>query len=264
MGKIIDTFSEQQMKKTAIILLVLLFSLCSFALKPIPGTNVHDFAHILGNTRELDRRIEALYSNTGVEMAVVTVPNTGNDSLEIYAVKLFEDWGIGKKGEDKGLLILLAAESRDWRVEVGYGLEGALPDSYVGLKFQQLAVSSLARNSSEGLIEFVADIENRIISQGDIAEDAHKTPWDFSYENVEVEQTNSTAPNPYGGLILFVLVVVAIVLDLRFTGGMFLGSLLSSSRRGHRGSGYGRGSSSGRSRYGGGGKSGGGGASGKW
>lgn len=250
------------MKKSATILLVLLLSLSTsvFALSPIPGTNVHDYAHILGNTRELDQRIETLYEKTGVEMAVVTVPKLEDESIELFSVKLFEQWGIGKKGEDKGLLLVISLEPRLMRLEVGYGLEGALPDSFVGLKLQELVAPSLARNSVTGLIEYVSVLEERIISQGDAS---------WSLEDTRQVQTHTEKEqNPLGGLILFLLIVVFVYVDYRFTGGFILGSLLGSSqRRYYRGSsrsGSNRRSSGGRNRYGGGGKSGGGGASSEW
>ncbi|HHY19369.1 MAG TPA: TPM domain-containing protein [Firmicutes bacterium] len=248
------------MKKSATILLVLLLSLSTsvFALSPIPGTNVHDYAHILGNTRELDQRIETLYEKTGVEMAVVTVPKLEDESIELFSVKLFEQWGIGKKGVDKGLLLVISLEPRLMRLEVGYGLEGALPDSFVGLKLQELVAPSLAKNSVSGLIEYVSVLEGRIISQGDASLSAKD----------QVQTHTERKQNSLGGLILFLLIVVFVYVDYRFTGGFILGSLLGSSqRRYYRGSsrsGSNRSSSGGRSRYGGGGKSGGGGASSGW
>lgn len=248
-------------KPIRIAIIVLLLSLSIFALSPIPGTNVHDFAHILGNTLELDKRIETLYHRTGVEMAVVTVEEIKNTTLEFYAVRLFEDWGIGKKGEDKGLLLLISLEPRTLRLEVGYGLEGALPDSFVGLKLDELVVPALAQNNMEGLIAFIDVLEQRIIEQKDQAENF------YAKQNESLTEYNNDLASESGslrGLVLFLIIVVIIILDLRFTGGRMLRSIIRSSSSG-KGGGLGRGSSgSGRGRYGGGGRSGGGGASTKW
>jgi len=248
-------------KPIRIAIIVLLLSLSIFALSPIPGTNVHDFAHILGNTLELDKRIETLYHRTGVEMAVVTVEEIKNTTLEFYAVRLFEDWGIGKKGEDKGLLLLISLEPRTLRLEVGYGLEGALPDSFVGLKLDELVAPALAQNNMEGLIAFIDVLEQRIIEQKDQAENF------YAKQNESLTEYNNDLASESGslrGLVLFLIIVVIIILDLRFTGGRMLRSIIRSSSSG-KGGGLGRGSSgSGRGRYGGGGRSGGGGASTKW
>lgn len=69
---------------------------------------------------------------SGVEMAVVVIKSLDGLSVEEAAVKLFELWGIGKKDKDNGLLFLWSTGDRRVRVEVGYGLEGALPDGKVG------------------------------------------------------------------------------------------------------------------------------------
>lgn len=71
----------------------------------------------------------SLEDKTGAEMAVVVVPSIGNDTPESFSERLFQKWGIGKKGEDNGLLILLVTEDRYIRFEVGYGLEGVLTDA---------------------------------------------------------------------------------------------------------------------------------------
>jgi uncharacterized protein len=75
---------------------------------------------------ELARKIEGA---TTVEIAVVTVRSLEGESKETYAVKLFEEAGIGKKDKDNGLLILVAKQERKYRFEVGYGLEGVITDS---------------------------------------------------------------------------------------------------------------------------------------
>jgi len=243
-------------KPVGISIIVLILSLSIFALSPIPGTNVHDFAHILGNTLELDNRIETLYHRTGVEMAVVTVAEIKNTTLEFYAVKLFEDWGIGKKGEDKGLLLLISLEPRTVRLEVGYGLEGALPDSFVGLKLDELVAPALAQNDIEGLISFVDVLEQRIIEKGDQAGDFYagqnESLVEYEYDNDLTSDRSSLK-----GFFLFLIIIALIILDLRFTGGRMLRSIIRSGSSG-KGGGFGRG------RYGGGGRSGGGGASTKW
>lgn len=69
---------------------------------------------------------------TGAELAVATFPNLGGEEIEPAATELFAAWGIGRKAENDGVLILLAREERRVRIEVGYGLEGPLPDGRVG------------------------------------------------------------------------------------------------------------------------------------
>lgn len=243
------------MKKLVMVLLVLLLSCGVLALTPLPFTNIHDYAHLLGNTRDLDQRVETLYERTGVELAIVTIAKIENQSIEMFAVNLFEEWGIGRKGEDKGLLLVISLDPREVRLETGYGLEGALPDSFVGTKLDELVAPSLARGSNEGIIEFVNAIEERIIRQGDA------NPQANSYLEHDDSVVTSITSFPFTNLGFIIIILILIFLDLRFTGGMFLRSILRSSGRSYRSGG---GGSSGRNRYGGGGKSGGGGASTKW
>jgi len=73
-----------------------------------------------------------VYEQTGAEMAVLVVNTTLPDGIDIFAVKTFEQNGLGQEDKDDGLLILVSTEEGAWRIEVGYGLEGILPDSKVG------------------------------------------------------------------------------------------------------------------------------------
>ena len=96
-----------------------------------PQGYVSDFARILSVSDE--NRMTALCTElerkTGAQIAVVTMPSVQPDTVEQYAVKLFKKWGIGQKGKDNGVLLLVAVNDRKARIEVGYGLEGSLTDA---------------------------------------------------------------------------------------------------------------------------------------
>lgn len=96
-----------------------------------PTGYVNDFADILTPEQEnnLESKLIALAAGEGSEMSVVTVANLGGDTVENFAVGLFDEWGIGKKDKDNGLLLLIALEERELRLEVGYGLEGTITDA---------------------------------------------------------------------------------------------------------------------------------------
>ena len=98
------------------------------------GTWVTDLPGALraDTVARLNATIVEVERTSGVEMAVVVIKSLDGRSVEEVAVKLFELWGIGKKGKDNGLLFLWSTGDRRIRVEVGYGLEGALPDGKVG------------------------------------------------------------------------------------------------------------------------------------
>jgi uncharacterized protein len=116
----------------ALSLAVSAFALDTTKLKPTGY--VSDFAHALdaGNARSIEAYCANVESSTGAQFAVVTVDSLDGDTIEDVANKLYNQWGIGKKKTDEGLLLLLAIKDRKQRAEVGYGLEPAIPDGYAG------------------------------------------------------------------------------------------------------------------------------------
>lgn len=123
-----------QYKNWVIVATLFLFSFSSAQAYISPGSPtgfVNDYADILTAEQEanLESRLGALAAGEGSEMAIVSIPNLGADTVENYAVSLFAEWGIGKKATDNGLLLLVAVEEREMRIEVGYGLEGTITDA---------------------------------------------------------------------------------------------------------------------------------------
>ncbi len=122
-------------KKHWLLLPVLFLLYCSPVLAyNSPGAPmgfVNDFAEVLSTEQEntIETKLNSLATIEGSEVVVVTVKNLGSDTVENYAVKLFAEWGIGKKDKDNGLLLLVAIEDREMRIEVGYGLEGTITDA---------------------------------------------------------------------------------------------------------------------------------------
>lgn len=96
-----------------------------------PTGYVNDYAGMLTIEQRqlLETKISSFERETSNEISVVTIPNLGGDTVENFAVKLFQDWGIGKDKKDNGVLLLIDRDDRQMRIEVGYGLEGALTDA---------------------------------------------------------------------------------------------------------------------------------------
>ncbi|MDX2268811.1 MAG: TPM domain-containing protein [Bryobacter sp.] len=99
-----------------------------------PSGYVNDFAQVMdaGEAQQLNRYLDQLEKSTGAEVAIVTLPNLGGVPVEEVATRLYERWGIGKRGKDEGALFLLAIAERRSRLEVGYGLEPILTDAMAG------------------------------------------------------------------------------------------------------------------------------------
>ena len=102
---------------------------------PKPTDYVNDYAHVLspeGATR-LDRIcMELNHSQANAQFAIVTIHTLDGDDAADYASRLEDKWKIGKKGSDRGVLVLLAVDDHKWRIDVGYGLEGILNDAKIG------------------------------------------------------------------------------------------------------------------------------------
>lgn len=116
--------------------------------QPTVNFYINDYANILSSETEeyiLNKSV-ALNSIDGTQIVVVTVSNLDGNSLEEYAYELFNSWGIGSKEKNNGLLLLLALEEREFRVEVGEGLEGILPDGKTG-RFQDDYIIPYLKNN---------------------------------------------------------------------------------------------------------------------
>ncbi len=96
-----------------------------------PTGYVNDFAGMLKPETKttLEETLTNFTKETSSEISVVTVNNLDGDSIENYANELFREWGIGTKTNNNGVLLLISKDDRKLRIEVGYGLEGALPDA---------------------------------------------------------------------------------------------------------------------------------------
>jgi uncharacterized protein len=80
-------------------------------------------------SRMIETKLAWVERRTGAQIAVLIVPTTGSDSIEAYALRVFNSWGLGRKDIDDGVLLLVAKGDRRMRIEVGTGLETAIPDA---------------------------------------------------------------------------------------------------------------------------------------
>ncbi|MGH7724630.1 MAG: TPM domain-containing protein [Candidatus Eiseniibacteriota bacterium] len=179
---------------------------------------VTDEAELLTRAEELriDRYLGKVERELGTQFALVIVPTTGSKSIEETAVELFNRWGIGGKKLDEGLLLLVAVRDRKIRFEVGYGLEGSLPDGRVGgIIRQQITPAFRQERFGEGLLDGLVEAARYV------AEDKGLPPPlpDGRPAPARRSQRNS----PFWAM-LFVFVIVIILF-----------ALISASNRGGRG-----------------------------
>ncbi len=103
--------------------------------------------------QSLTSQVKALEKAHGSQLFVLLVPTTGSESIEQYARRVFDQWAVGRKGVDDGVLLLVAVQDRRLRIEVGYGLEGAVTDVDAGRIIREWITPRLAEGDTFGGIE---------------------------------------------------------------------------------------------------------------
>ena len=125
------------------------------AAAPVPTGHVNDLANIIADDREavIERSLRDYENQTTIEIAVVTTSSLDGQEIEDYSLELARAWGVGKKGADNGVLIVIAPNERKYRVEVGYGLEGDLTDASASILARESLVSAFRAGDYTGGIE---------------------------------------------------------------------------------------------------------------
>jgi len=172
---------------------------------PKPQGAINDFADVL--SPEYQRSMESLsrdvLAKTGTSIVVATMKDIGGADAADYAVRLYEAWGIGKKGEDKGVLIFLALKERRIRIETGYGVEGILPDGKVGEILDRYVVPLLQKGDfGKGLSNAVIAVSTIIAADADVSLSKNATP------SPPPERTGKRSLNPFSLIVLFVVLVL--------------------------------------------------------
>jgi uncharacterized protein len=124
----------------------------------------------------LDARLRAFEQDKGSQVAVLVVPTTQPEDVEQYAIRVAEAWKLGRKGADDGALLLVALQDRRVRIEVGYGLEGALPDATANRIIDEEIVPAFRRGDYYGGIAAGLDRVLRVIEGEPLPAPAVRSP----------------------------------------------------------------------------------------
>jgi len=117
-------------------------------LPPRGDRSVHDLAGVLGasQTATLEQLHRELFRKTGVAIVDIIVPSLEGESIDAFALRVGEEWGVGRKGEDRGIVVAVAIEERKISIATGYGVEGFLPDGRIGAIIDRDATPYLRQN----------------------------------------------------------------------------------------------------------------------
>jgi uncharacterized protein len=127
---------------------------------PYLSGRVNDQAGLFDETAEnaLEEKLRALEEETGAQVAVLTVATLDGDPIEDYSLRVVETWKLGREGVDDGVLILVARDDRRMRIEVGYGLEGALTDAQSGRIIDGIMTPKFRAGDYAGGVDSAVDV----------------------------------------------------------------------------------------------------------
>ncbi len=227
-------------------------SLCAQA-PPPPTRWVTDGPNLLSpSTRDnLDQRLKAFEGSTGHQVLVWIGSTTGGDPLEAWTVGAFAAWKVGRKELDDGLVLFIFSTDQKVRIEVGYGLEGQVPDIAASRIIQESMLPRLKSGDADGAVNEGVDRILKLVG-GDAAAQEPQDHGRIAGESI--------GPGEWIVIIILGLAFLALAITHPGIAIWLLFNILSGGRGG--GGGGGGGGDGGWS--GGGGSSGGGGASGSW
>ena len=201
------------MKKLLLSLLILLFPLSVFALDipAAPDNYVLDQAEIFSETFELElsETIQSLDQTTSGQIGVLTIPTLEGAVIEEYAVEVFRSWGIGQGEDDNGLLLLIAMEEHEVRIEVGYGLEGRITDADASAINRDIIIPAFQTEAYEqgvrdAIAELIKEIETEAEEEGFVSL--------LSQENAEVAEAGTL--DQMAGAVILALFILFILFVL--------------------------------------------------
>jgi uncharacterized protein len=204
----------------------------------------------------VDRTLENFERATGTQVLVWIGGTTGDAVLEDWTVRAFARWKVGRKGLDNGLVLFVFAGDRRARIEVGYGLEGKVPDAIASRILNDVILPRIAAGDRDGAIQAGVNALLAAISGGTGGISAAGTPAERSDDPSRAESRGR--PMSYLQMVLVGLAVLGFLVLLVTNPGLAMYLLFSILSGGRGGGGGGGGFSAG------GGSSGGGGASGRW
>jgi uncharacterized protein len=238
-----------------------------------PPQLVNDIAHVMtaDQVATLERKLDAYDDSTSNQIVVVTVPTTGDYSIEDYALKILRDWGVGNKKNNNGVVVLAAIQDHKVTISLGYGLEGAIPDITAKAIIDNSLVPDFKGAGDDNYYRGFDQATDDLIKA---AAGEYKAPEGYAQRG---HRSRAWGSNGIGIIVIIFIIIILIARrggGGRGGGGLFggsgilpfiVGDMIGSSMRGGGGGGWSGGGGGGGGFGGfGGGSGGGGGASGSW
>lgn len=215
---------------------------------PTKDIYVQDYANIIDakTERQMQKYSARLDGRTGAQIVVVTVDTTGDVPIEQYSLELFRKWGIGGKEKNNGVLLLVAVKDRKSRIEVGYGLEGALNDAKTGaIQDEYILPAFQQERYSEGIWRGYAALFKETAKE-------YQVPIEELTDERRTREDQRPIELGWQEAAMAGVIIILMLIDMKVTGGrfthIFIRILLFVLSRGRGGFGGGRGGGGGSSR----------------
>jgi uncharacterized protein len=192
--------------------------------RPNPPRLVNDFANVLTPDQKaaLEEKLVAYDDSTSNQLVIVTVKSIGDYDVQDVALKILRDWGVGNKKTNNGIVLLASMEDHKLRIEVGYGLEGAVPDAIA----KRIIEDELVPNFKAG--NFYRGFDEATDAIFKAAAGEYKAPEGYDKRGQQQGRGNGSSI-----ISIIVIIIVIIVIFSSRGGGGGGGGMMS--RRGYRG-----------------------------
>ncbi|MDE7097197.1 MAG: TPM domain-containing protein, partial [Muribaculaceae bacterium] len=156
----------------------------------------------------VNRRLQALRDSTTAEVAVAVVPSIGDYTVEDFTEKVFTSWGLGKKDKDNGVLLLISPDSRQLRIQTGYGAEGVLPDIVCGRIIREAVIPNMRMDCLDCAVEEATDMITKIMTDPEFAEELRSGLPD-NHSGIDEAPISKETLTTFLGIVAFLLWIVA-------------------------------------------------------
>jgi uncharacterized protein len=194
------------------------FAVADVAVPPLKA-RVTDLTGTLSanETAQLEQKLAAFEAKKGSQIAVLIVPTTQPETIEQYSIRVADAWKLGRKGIDDGALLLIAKQDRTVRIEVGYGLEGILPDAIAKRIIEETIIPKLRQGNFAGAIDAGID-KIIVVIQGE--------PLPAPARAVEDRGASSSTGGVLDNLFFLFIILIIVGRILQSLFGRFIGATL--------------------------------------
>ena len=188
--------------------------------KVLKDVYVYDQGEFISDDQEevINSLLVQFEEKTSIEFAVITIPTLNDLTIEQYAVRLGNELGIGKEGEDNGILLLVSKTDTKVRLEIGLGLQGIITDSICGRILDDFFVPSREKDQYD---DACFNTVHAVINQVAASEEYEFSGIDGLNKDIALDSTSNGDELTMGDIILIIVIIIGLIILEAVTGYMF-------------------------------------------